>query len=344
MIGVALVAGAVVFAASLSASFGSTLRERFDADVVVDGVAGTTLGDGTAARLSAVPGLASVVPVRATLVREGGEVRDLIAADPAALRRVYDPDLVRGDMGRLAAPGTLALSTGAAEATGTDVGDTVRVTFARTGVVPLRVVALYRDTTFGDRLVGSGTFDANVTGGRTLVLFATARDGVGPEAATAAADRALAGLPGADARTQAAFIDDLRGQVDQLLALVTGMLALTLVVALVGILNALALAVLERTREIGMLRAVGLGRRGVGRAVRAEAALVGLLGALTGVAVGVPLGLALASQVPGVETLAVPAGRVALVIAGATLAGVLAAALPARRAARLDVLRALAQA
>jgi putative ABC transport system permease protein len=138
-------------------------------------------------------------------------------------------------------------------------------------------------------------------------------------------------------------VAEARRSVDQLLNVVIGLLVLSVLIALLGVVNTLALSVLERTRELGLLRAVGLQRRQLRRMVRVESVLVSLYGGLLGVAVGTGLGYALvkALEDQGLTAFAVPWGRLALVLVVAGLAGVLAAALPARRAARADVLAAI---
>ena len=140
---------------------------------------------------------------------------------------------------------------------------------------------------------------------------------------------------------RAEFAESQGGQVDQLLNAMTVLLVLSVVIAVLGIVNTLALSVVERTRELGLLRAVGLQRRQLRRMIRVESVVIALYGALLGVLVGSAFGWALvrALEDQGVTEFALPYGRLAVVVLVAALAGVLAAALPARRAARLDVLR-----
>jgi putative ABC transport system permease protein len=167
--------------------------------------------------------------------------------------------------------------------------------------------------------------------------------GGSPAVTEAALKRALAGYPTADVRDQAAAVDGRTATIDQILGLVTVLLLFTVLIALLGITNTLALSIVERTREIGLLRAVGMTRRQLRWMVRAEAVLVAALAVTLGVVVGlgfaalVVAGLGRTTPVP----LDVPAARLAAVIAVATLAGLLAGMLPARRAARLNVLDAI---
>jgi putative ABC transport system permease protein len=144
-------------------------------------------------------------------------------------------------------------------------------------------------------------------------------------------------------KDQDAFAEEQRAPVNQLLAIVYALLGLAIVIAALGIVNTLALSVIERTREVGLLRAVGMSRRQLRTMVRLEAVVIAVLGALLGVALGLVFGIslqrALAGQ--GIEILSVPWTQLLLFLVAAGLVGVLAAVWPARRAARLDVLRAI---
>ena len=157
-------------------------------------------------------------------------------------------------------------------------------------------------------------------------------------------DRVMAGYPGLKAENRAEFRESQEQLLNSFLATITGLLGLALVIALVGITNTLALSVFERTREIGLLRAVGMTRRQLRRAVRWEAAIVATFGGLLGVAVGVVLGIAAALAMPDsfVTGVDVPVGSLVIYVVVAGLAGLLAAVLPARRAGRMNILDAIA--
>jgi putative ABC transport system permease protein len=228
------------------------------------------------------------------------------------------------------------------------VGDRVRVRFARTGVVPMTVRALFDEEVpgvGGSYVIDLATFEANVTDQFDRQIYVAAADGVDDEASKAALDALLEDWPNAELQDQAAFKADITGEIDKMLNLIYGLLALAVVIALIGIANTLALSVHERRREIGLLRAVGMSRRQVRRSVRWESVAIALLGTAlgTGLAVAGSWGVvqALGNEV---TTFVVPPGQLGVIVALAALAGVGAALGPARRAAKLDVLDAIATA
>jgi putative ABC transport system permease protein len=153
----------------------------------------------------------------------------------------------------------------------------------------------------------------------------------------------VAEFPNVQVQDQAAFREQQAGFIDQILALVTALLLMAILIALFGIVNTLGLSIYERTRELGLLRAVGMSRRQVKRMIRWESIIIAVFGAVLGVAIGVAFGWALqqALKNEGVSELVVPVGQLAIYLVLAGLAGVLAAIWPARRAAKLNVLEAI---
>jgi putative ABC transport system permease protein len=160
----------------------------------------------------------------------------------------------------------------------------------------------------------------------------------------AAAETAMAGFPNVDINTKSDQIADAEAQVDQLVALFSGLLGLALVIALLGIANTLTLSIVERTREIGLLRAVGMSRRQVRQTIRWEAVITAVFGALLGLLIGVGIGFGVVTSLgdSGLGSFAIPWGQLAIGLVAAALAGLIASLGPARKAARMDVLRAIA--
>ena len=192
-------------------------------------------------------------------------------------------------------------------------------------------------------IISMPDFDANVTSKLDGAILMTNAPGVDPGDAKAAVERALADYPNVTVNTPSDITRNARASVDQLLGIVTALLLLAVVVAILGIVNTLALSVVERTRELGLMRAVGATRRQVRAVVRRESVLMSLLGASTGVALGIGAGIALARALAdqGITTVTVPVLTVVVYFAIAVAVGVLAALGPARRASRVDVLRAV---
>jgi putative ABC transport system permease protein len=167
--------------------------------------------------------------------------------------------------------------------------------------------------------------------------------GANPAAVRGGLDTALQPYPNVDVQDQTEFNQQQQQQIDALLGIITALLLLAIIIALVGIVNTLALSIFERTREIGLLRAVGMSRRQVRGMIRWEAVVISVFGAVMGVGLGIFFGWALvkALQDQGISVFSIPFGQLIVYIVLAGLAGILAAVWPARRAAKLDVLRAV---
>lgn len=241
----------------------------------------------------------------------------------------------------------IALSTGRAAELGVGIGDTVTASFSATGDVPLTVRAVFDGDILGagatSYIVGLDTFEANVTDVYDRKVFVTTHDGVDAATSYAAIDAALAGWPNAELQDQASFKESITKEIDMMLNLIYGLLALAVIIALIGIANTLALSVHERTRELGLLRAVGMTRRQLKTAIRWESVLISLLGTGLGFLLGFGGAWGI-TQTMGddVTTFVVPGGQLTVILALAAFAGVVAALGPARRAARLNVLEAIA--
>ncbi|HEU0127386.1 MAG TPA: FtsX-like permease family protein, partial [Pseudonocardiaceae bacterium] len=159
----------------------------------------------------------------------------------------------------------------------------------------------------------------------------------------AAIEEVLAGNPTVTLKDQAEFADEQKTQINQFLYIIYALLGLAVIIAVLGIINTLALSVIERTREVGLLRAVGLSRRQLRRMIRLESVSIAVLGAVLGVIMGIAFGIALQRAIAeeGIDVLSIPVLQLAIFVALSAVVGVLAAVLPARRAARLNVLNAI---
>jgi putative ABC transport system permease protein len=346
MIGLTLVVSMNVFASSLKASFSDVLTDRTNADLYVAPTSAQAPGFSPSVvdAVASAEGVAEVSPSGWGQARFAGEPSSYSAIDPATAGDVTNLDLSQGSLADLGQDGVV-VSRSAATAHGWKLGDTVRAQFAQSGDHRLRVVGVYNGKGWiSDDYVMSLAAQRAFAGPQ---LVETALVTVDPAADVAsvrdAVDAALADHPDAQVLDQAGYEKVATGFIDALLTFVTVMLALAVVIALLGIVNTLALSVFERTRELGLLRAVGMTRGQVRAMVRWESAVISLIGAVSGAVLGTGIGLAL-SQVlkdEGIKSVSVPVPQILVYLAVAGAAGVLAAVGPARSAAKVDVLKAV---
>lgn len=350
VIGLALVGLAATFGASARASVGKSTAAGLRADYIVksDGFAGFSTD--VAGRLRDVPVVKTVAPMRFTDGAVDGDAVTVGSIDPEVLAEVVDLEIASGDASALDAGGVL-VSDALARRAGVGVGDELPVQFSR-GRVPLVVRAIYREQNFiglfGQSvplLVDPATVDVGAGGTPQDSLVLVRTDG-GETPANQRAMQAVLGddFPNIDVLTRAQFRDDQQEQVDQFLTVLVAILALSAIIAMLGIINTLALSVYERTRELGLLRVVGMSRRQVRRMVRWESVTIAVLGGVVGLALGMLWGWAFARALAeqGVTVFSIPVVEVLLFVAASMVAGVLAAVFPAWRASKLDVLDAIA--
>ena len=345
MIGVGLVGFITILASSTKASIDGALDRSFTGDLVVDSGAGMVAGGidpGMAQALDRLPEVDAAAGLsRGQALVEGSPVM-LAGLDPRSAFGILDVKPVEGspaDLGRDA----IALHKAAAEDKGLKLGDPVPMVFKDSGPQTLRVAMIY-DEAVGAYILGTEAYRANFANQYDQRIFVKKAAGVPLADARAAVDRVAQTYPGADVFDQDEFKAEQGRSVDQLLALVYALLALAIVIALLGIGNTLALSIFERTRELGVLRAVGMTRSQLRSTIRWESVIIALQGTLLGVGIGLFFGWVMVQALAdeGIDTFKVPFGNLAMVVVLAALAGVLAAVVPSRRAAKLNVLRAIA--
>jgi putative ABC transport system permease protein len=199
------------------------------------------------------------------------------------------------------------------------------------------------DQPAGRWVLGLAAYEANFPDQYDFQVFVRRASGVDPDTALAAIEAATAAYPGVKVLDQTEYKADQMAMIDQMLGLVYALLGLAILIALLGIGNTLGLSILERIRELGVLRAVGMSRSQLRSVIRWESVIIALQGTALGLLIGSFFGWALVAALAeeGFRVFAYPAASLTVVVVLAALAGVLAAVLPARRAARLDVLRSI---
>ena len=343
MIGLGLIAMVSILSASLKASFDAALQDTLRADLVLTSSSFLPFSQEVAARTADVDGVEAV-----SAFRQGGfKVNDSDAAmtgvDPATIETVANLGPSEGAIASLD-DGDVLVYDQTMEDNGWAVGDELPSAFATIGDDPLTIGGTFDDNRLvGDYVVSLDTFDELFRAQLDTFVFVKVADGADTAAVRGDVEQATAEFGNIEVQDQAAFRDQQAGFVNQLLGLVTAMLFLAVVIALFGIANTLSLSIFERTRELGLLRAVGMGRTQVKRMIRWESVIIAILGALFGIAIGIFFGWALQQALApeGITEFVLPVGQLVFFLILAALAGVVVALLPARRAAKLNVLEAI---
>ncbi|WP_129842187.1 ABC transporter permease [Streptomyces sp. RFCAC02] len=352
MIGLALVAALSVVGSSLVASATEEIDQALGADFIVQPSVPAPVTAGIGDAVADVEGIERVTPFReaeiAVDLPAGGQTDVRLGAVPPTWADDVRLDVVDGDLADALAPGGVSIDPEFAADEGLGVGDSIDVTFAGDATATLTIGAIVpSDSAFlGAWYIGLDTLEEHVRAQDMplpVFFFVTAEDGR-QDAVGAGLDAAMEPYPQMEVMDQAEFKDMVQDQVGMLLNMVYGLLALAIIVAVLGVVNTLALSVVERTREIGLMRAIGLSRRQLRRMIRLESVAIALFGALVGLALGMAWG-ATAQRLlvlEGMDVLSIPWGTILGVFAGSAVVGLLAALFPAFRAGRMNVLNAIA--
>ncbi|MBO0815938.1 MAG: FtsX-like permease family protein, partial [Actinobacteria bacterium] len=347
MIGVGLVSFITILASSTTASVNSAIDRSFAGDIVIDSGAGLSGGidPALAQRLAKLPQVSTVAGVRGGLAEIFGAPEQIAAVDPQAIGKIFHVGSMQGGTGGLGRTG-IAVYRDIASARHLKVGSAVPVVFRDTGPQTLRVALIYGDSTAAPApryFLGTSAFDANFTLRYDSAVVIQKAPGTSAAAALQAVRAIATRYSGTSVMDQAAFKAERVKPVQQLLMLVYVLLALAVLIALLGIGNTLALSIFERTRELGVMRAVGMTRRQLRAMIRWESVVIALQGTVLGVLVGVFFGwaLVLAMKSQGVSEFSLPVLSLVIMVVLAGLAGVVAAILPSRRAAKLNPLHAI---
>jgi len=347
MIGVGLVSFITILASSSTASINSTVNRSFAGDIVIDSGAG--LGGGMdpalVQRLNSLPQVSAATGVGAGIAKVFGRVEQMSAVNPQTAGKIFHVSPRAGSIGALGL-GDIAVYKDVASSHQLKLGSAVPVLFRDAGWRTLRVALIYGDSTAAPApryFLGTPSYDAYFALHYDSQIVVQKVAGVSTAAALAAVRAVSARYSGTSVMDQAAFKAELTKPVNQLLMLVYALLGLAILIALLGIGNTLALSIFERTRELGVMRAVGMTRRQLRATIRWESVIIALQGTFLGLLVGVFFGwaLVLAMKNQGITVFSVPVLSLVIMVVLAGLAGLAAAILPSRRAAKLNILRAI---
>lgn len=349
VVGVTLITVATVVAASMKSTVDVLVDRELRADLIVSGDPGAssvpTFDPTVMARAATLPGVETAVAMHgdSTLEPAGGSLF-LGAGEIAGLQHIFGLRSAVGELRPLAS-GELILSQDVADRRDIGVGETIDVVTARGGEQTLRVVGVYqKNQWFSMPLISVGDATRWFRTTQAANGYVDLAPGTDAASVRAALDGMLADSPEVSVIDRGEFVAQKAAQIDKVLLVIYGLLGLAVLVAMMGIINTMALSILERTRELGVLRAVGLSRLGTAGMVAAEATIISTFGAAVGVLLGTACGAAIvrALRPLGMQVLALPWQRLGLVLLAAIVAGLLAAILPAIRAARMPPLRAVA--
>ena len=350
MIGLALIAFVTIFASGLSSSVNKVIEDQVPGEIILQGEGGfLPFPAGAVQEVQRIDGVEAASGIRFVQAKVDGDASSVSSVDPANITKVFAIDWEDGSNEDLTGltDGEIVIGDSLADSTGAGVGDTVTLTSQTGRKFQFRVAAIMKTDSIS--LAG----DAIITQTSMARDFDKTADAVGliklaPGAdldrlETTIEDRLdETGYKTVDVLNQAELKEQQKSQINGLLAMIYVLLALAVVVSLVGIVVTLILSIYERTRELGMLRAVGMSRRQIKRMVRYEAVITAIIGAVSGLVVGVIFAFVIGIPLSGDGfELSYPVGTLIVILILTALAGVLAAIYPARKAAKLDVLEAV---
>ncbi|MDH3682324.1 MAG: FtsX-like permease family protein [Acidimicrobiia bacterium] len=347
MVGLSLVTTGYVVGESVKSSVGQLLDESISADYFIGDSNESGFSAAVADDLLSSGQFAALTGERVDEVRIGSRVSELSAVDLEALDQMIDLDVRAGFIPDRDATNVIVVHQDLAAELGVEVGDAIAVEFVSGFTASLEVAAIRANGAMFPRpLVPDQVFDDAGASTTDVFVAAVLPDGVTTEQVAPLIEELQATYPQISIDTPSEVKDQVNSEIDGALLVLNALLALAVIIALIGIANTLALSVYERTRELGLLRAVGMTRRQTRRMLRWEAVLVALFGAALGVATGVVFGWGAVSALPDDTfgaTVTVPVVQLGVLVALATVATLVAAWLPARRAGRLNVLDAISQ-
>lgn len=343
-IGLTLVTGLSVLGATVGSAVDRMTTDQIKADYMITMASGEGLSQAALDAVEKTPGATAVSPQQAGYVDvKGPGFKSVSGVTPGDVEKVLNLKVVDGSLGSLGS-GEVAVGEKTAKSNGWKVGSELRVTYSDHKKGALKVGALFEESEFVSGLV----MDAEILNRHDpkpyIPQIFVKMDGGPSASAEKAVQKSLGDNPAITVMDQKDIRDQFGGVINMMLNIMYGLLAMALIIAVLGVVNTLAMSVFERQQEIGMLRAIGLDRRRVKRMVRLEAVVISVFGAVVGIGLGSFLGWAigetLRSSLPD-YALVLPWGRIGLFLVLAGLVGVLASLWPARSAAKLNMLQAI---
>ena len=350
MVGIALVTGVSVLASSIKASLGELVRQDLAAELVISGDNVTnrstpSYDPAVIDKAKQLEGVRQAVAVHVDVAQVGKDATEVAGGDVPAMADVFRLKATAGEL-RTLHQGELVIDDGFAKDHHLAVGSTLQLATQRRGPRPFTVVGVFERSRLvpGALLLSVPDATAGFRSPQANWGYITLDEGADPAAVQRQVAALLADNPEVGVRSQADFLAQLTSQVNTSVVLLYVLLGLSIVIAVLGIVNTLVLSIVERTRELGLVRAVGMGRAQVIQMVTVESIVIAVFGALLGVLVGTALGTAVARALRDefIPALSLPWVSIVVFLLLAVIVGLVAAILPAVRAARTDVLRAIA--
>ncbi|MFI1155459.1 ABC transporter permease [Streptomyces sioyaensis] len=343
MIGLTLITGMTVVGHSAQIGMDKMAATEMTADYRIETTTYTGLDPELSKKVARLPGVEAMAPLRSTVYKVGEGIGSVTGTDLSQIGKLTRIQFTQGSLDAVRAGG-IAVAQAEAKLRGWQVGDTVSLEFNDKKKARVKVAAVYKDNeTFRDALADVSLVDPHLTQVKNDKLLVKAAGGGSPALAKDIR-HALGDSPLLKVQSHEDLRKENAGQIDTIVNMVYGLLGMAVIIAVVGVVNTLAMSVFERTREIGMLRAIGLARSGIKQMVRLESVVISLFGAVLGIGLGIFLawagGSLVGSSFPTYE-MVLPWDRLGLFLLIALVVGVLAALWPARRAARLNMLEAI---
>ena len=349
MIAVALITGIATLVSSIKSTTSEALELNLNSDLIVSGAQGganiPSFSPQTLEEIRALPEVASVGDIYMDFGAkvDGEDARLASSQDLDAALGVFGGTVAEGSVANLT-DDAVVVDEGTAEDRGLAMGDTVEVAFADGQTEELKIAAILEGYGLTNGWWVAPAQIEHFTLPKPMQAYIQLDEGADAAAVQSEVDDILADEPEVSVTNNAQFVEQQTGQLDTILAAVQILLALAMIIAVIGVVNTLVLSVLERTKELGLLRAVGMTRGQVRRMITVESVIICVFGAVLGIAVGIGLGWTVqqALEDEGLSTFALPWGLIVVYLVAAIAVGLLAAIAPAARAAKLNVLGAIA--